>query len=465
MEGESPLVLARRAIERLRRRTLESYLALARDDELELLADRARALADRGPRVLDAIERAEALDLFERGEAGATRAHLARVVSEATLVEARLHIRRAPNARVEVDSRAMNASEALERYLRTAFEPAAKALFDRLAPETAFLARARADANEAARPILSGAKLDEVAIERPAMVDAARAFLDGTAEMAAEARELVAPGADHVLGIARALALGEPRTKMSAVGGELAPLGFDRDLAARVRIEPRASFDFDARPRVLAIDPPHDVRIVAGTIALGPFGELYDAEAVGRALAAALASVALPYALRSPPIGSFGRALGTTIASLACDRAFLRRARDLGSKNAEARARVASAVLLLDTRLHAAAFLARDARDGGEDAAVRLGRAVAARVPKPLAELMVHTPAALGPRVMGRLTGLAMTAALRERYDEDWFRNPRAAEPLRAAAERAGTLAGETFLTELGGSLDAARARIAELFR
>jgi hypothetical protein len=359
----------------------------------------------------------------------------------------------------------MNASEAFERYLRTGFEPAAKALADRLAPETDALIRARAAANEAARPILGGAKLDEVALDRAAMVEAARGFLDATSDMAAEARELLAPGADHVLALVRALATAEPRRKMSAIGADLAPLGFDRELAARVRVEPRASFDFDPRSRVLALDPPHDVRIVSGALALGPLSELYDREAVGRALAASLASVGLPYALRSPPIGSLGRALGTAVASLSSDSGFLRRTRDLASKSAVARARIASAVLVLDTRLHAAAFLSRDARERGDDASVRLGRAIALRVPKPLAEIVVHSPAALGPRVLSRLTGLAMTAAMRERYDEDWFRNPRAAEPLRAAAERAGTLAGETFLTELGGSLAAAPARMAELFR
>jgi hypothetical protein len=464
--GESPLLLARRGIERLRRRTLELYLSLARDEELETFTGRAEALAERAPRVLDAIQAAEASALFEPGEAAATRAHLARVLSDAKLAPVRVALRRAPAAKIEVDSRALPASEALERFLKTGFEPVATAMIGRLASVVEEMTEARAAANEAARPVLSGAKLEEIASDRAAMVTAAERFFEHTDAMAIAARELLAPEARNVFELFRSLATADRKSarRMSAIGTELAPLGFERDLAERVRIETRASFDFDTRPRVVPLDPPRDIRIVVSTIPLGIASELYEAEAVGRALAGAMASVALPYALRSPPIGSVARTIGTSIATLASDQAFLRRARDLGSKTAEASARRAGAVLVLDTRLQVAAFLARDARSDPEAASDRVSRAVAVSVPPPLAALAVATPAALGPRMMGRLTGLALSAAMRERYDEDWFRNPRAAEPLRAGAERAGTLSAEAWLAEIGGSLDSARLRIAELF-
>jgi len=50
------------------------------------------------------------------------------------------------------------------------------------------------------------------------------------------------------------------------------------------------------------------------------------------------------------------------------------------------------------------------------------------------------------------LAAPAIAMALRERYDEDWFRNPRVAEPLRAAATRGGTLAVERWAEEVGAA-------------
>ena len=43
-----------------------------------------------------------------------------------------------------------------------------------------------------------------------------------------------------------------------------------------------------------------------------------------------------------------------------------------------------------------------------------------------------------------------LLTALRDRYDEDWFRNPRSAEPIRAACSRGLGLALETWTTEIG---------------
>ena len=74
---------------------------------------------------------------------------------------------------------------------------------------------------------------------------------------------------------------------------------------------------------------------------------------------------------------------------------------------------------------------------------------------------------AAGRRLRGWLLGAILSAALRDRYDEDWFRNPRAGLFLRelfeqGASENAGELAErfgsrldpEPLLASLGGQLD-----------
>jgi hypothetical protein len=62
-----------------------------------------------------------------------------------------------------------------------------------------------------------------------------------------------------------------------------------------------------------------------------------------------------------------------------------------------------------------------------------------------------------------RIAGLAAHAALRERFDEDWFDNPRSAEPIRGVCMRGGTLDASRVCAELGGSLDAALPALLEL--
>ena len=59
----------------------------------------------------------------------------------------------------------------------------------------------------------------------------------------------------------------------------------------------------------------------------------------------------------------------------------------------------------------------------------------------------------------------AIVAVLRERFDEDWFRNPRAAEPLRAAASRGLGLSIEAWTAELGATAPLAIAAIVEAAR
>jgi len=71
-------------------------------------------------------------------------------------------------------------------------------------------------------------------------------------------------------------------------------------------------------------------------------------------------------------------------------------------------------------------------------------------------------PALLVPAAL-MLAALAVVPALRERYDEDWFRNARVADPIRDACARGNPMTAAAFCAEQGAAWDAASARAIEL--
>lgn len=244
-----------------------------------------------------------------------------------------------------------------------------------------------------------------------------------------------------------------------------APLGLDRELGAHVRVTGTHG-GLDSRAHLAVLSAPRDVRIGAPTLEHGLRSELTSLDATGCALAHALASPALPIALARPLDASVARSFGALFVQLHADRVFLHQARGLSGRELDAVARAAALHVLLELRVTAAALLAR--RAGGADrlssAAEALRRALGgAHVPAALAALVVRTPAALAARFRARRGALALQVALREHADEDWFRNPRASEPLRAMASRGGALTIEAALAELGGSVERAKVRVGEL--
>ncbi len=153
-----------------------------------------------------------------------------------------------------------------------------------------------------------------------------------------------------------------------------------------------------------------------------------------------------------------GRALGMLLAQVSADPIALSR-RGLTRAEARAAGAAGAALTLLRARLDAAAVLAEGRPLEGRAALV--ARATGTDT-EPGAAFLLSTSAA-SPRFRGTLAGLALFPALRERFDEDFFRNPRAAEPIRGAAARGGACSAEAFLEELGGAPTAAVERLDEL--
>lgn len=255
---------------------------------------------------------------------------------------------------------------------------------------------------------------------------------------------------------------GEGRARRVALDWE--PLGLRALLSAYGRVAlPHAGPGVSAH--VLSVNVPRDVRVVPSTLAEGLAGELSWSEGVGRALALVHASPALPLVLRQATVASVARAFGALSLLRMAEPLFLRRVRGLVRRDAEDVARASATYFLLDARLAAAAVLARSV--GGSEATARaaeLGvRALTASLPEATAAWLVLRLSP-GGAFRGKSHALGLAWALRERFDEDWFLNPRASEPLRGAMARAGDFSIEAFADELGAQNEEGLRKLSELF-
>jgi hypothetical protein len=249
----------------------------------------------------------------------------------------------------------------------------------------------------------------------------------------------------------------DARGRFRRIAERFAALGVHEALGKRARTEPRSRLTTE----VVALSVPRDVRILPSSLEHGVASERAAAIAIGRAAAIAWTHPALPAIVARPLEGSIGRALGALLAHTLSDT----RAR--GDRAARALAEHALLVELAELRTEAAVAIARRSigsrelpdtlRDAFSQAwcsevTPSVAACVALRVePHPLARLRASRWAA------------PLYAALRERFDDDFWKNPRAAEPLRAAASRGSTLSIEAFAAELDAKPEAAWPRYAEL--
>jgi hypothetical protein len=252
--------------------------------------------------------------------------------------------------------------------------------------------------------------------------------------------------------------------RMRRLASDWEPLGLRRLLSARARAAPAHPGPF-AAAHLVVLAAPLDVRVSPSAREYGLASELASAEAIGRAVGHVHASEALSPGLRHASVATVSRALGSLAVQRFLEPRFLRKVRGLSERESAGVARVAAAYYLLDSRLAAASVLTRGLHGASvlDEIAVVVERALLGTVqPGPAAALALRLSP--GGPLRAKVHGPALSWALRERFDDDWYLNPRSAEPLRGALARAGELSIESFAEELGTSPQRAVEKVSELF-
>jgi hypothetical protein len=244
-------------------------------------------------------------------------------------------------------------------------------------------------------------------------------------------------------------------------------LGFERELQTRMRAEVDRGGALPVA-QTIALAVPRDVRIAQIAIDYGVVSDVLACQGVGHALGLALRFAALPPELRWPEGASVEGAFGGLALQLWGERGHLVRVQGMSTAEAERVGRLSGTVALLWARAWVAIALASagdadHAQAQLEALAVALGRALCCDLPPGIAGVLGANRVLARDRAQELLAGLALHGVLRERFDADWFRNPRSAELLRNACERGNALSAEGWCVELSTSLANAAARGVEL--
>jgi hypothetical protein len=170
--------------------------------------------------------------------------------------------------------------------------------------------------------------------------------------------------------------------------------------------------------------------------ALGASSFMRALGVLGYAVRLAAIPRAAPFALAHEPGARTSHRLAFVFASLAADPEWQVRSLGVGRDTANAQARVLARTMLLDARLHATRLLLGDdadlaPRDRFEELTGRLfGRALDPRLRGAWPAARDDEPA----RFAALVEAPPMREDLRDRFDADWWRNPRAWAHLRAVS-------------------------------
>lgn len=160
---------------------------------------------------------------------------------------------------------------------------------------------------------------------------------------------------------------------------------------------------------------------------------------LGAAWFEALAPASQPFSIAHDPFGLACKQHGALFASLATSPSFLRRQLGLGKERALGHARALSRSALLFARSLALRVLTAEPALAGSGALREAFSEHATKAlgfePPPRAAGILYRPR-LGDaqRLAGTLLAASQASQLVDEYDEDWYRNPRAIEQLRAEA-------------------------------
>jgi len=461
------------AIERWRRDAAREQVARWRGDPDALTPERlaARHVELTRPRTRDRFEEALERGLLDGPERGAVE-HALRAAHCALA-------RHAGAARVAAvlatpipyDSDHHRGADLLGRLVTRPDARARRGMARALEATFTELGRARREARERLEEALASAKWlstphpDRHAVEPEAVLAATDdAWQELLARVTHAAGVLPEHWSDllHALRASRWDDLVPPASRPRRLADRMRPLGLTDALAKRARTEPPTE---SLRARVLVRAPREDVRVAPGR-ELGLASERDLAAALARAAALLLAHPGLPLTLARPGPASVARTVGALVAHLYADPLFVERElTELTAAQRRALRESALALELFELRTDAVAAAMADAtshREFADEAHAALRRAWRVDLPPSLAAVVADDEGAV-TRLRAEALAPALAVALREQYDEDFWRNPRAAEPLHHAAARGAALTAEAWGEELGVDPDALGSRMTEL--
>jgi hypothetical protein len=430
---DAPLDAIDGAVRRAVRATSAWHEALARDASPRSLAGQAPLTRHRsvsGKSAFDALGARVVLAHDEALVAGLRRWVGALTVLRVTEDE------RVDEAEAEADSSALVHREQVEK---TSFREAWKGLVrsqsvsEGSAWLSALAARGEAVADvrraravreeEAVRRLGSETRSEIVSGVAPsALDDAARTFLTETRDLAVAVRRESErkAGAESRMGTFAAAVV--------EATGRAAPEGWPARLTMRTLVATLGTSEDLGRG--LRIDPalPEAVGAASFARALESFGLAYRR-------AAAVAS-SLPFAIAVDPYFVDAHRFGFAFGALPTMAVYHRRGLGLGVVKAAEQARTLAKCALLRARSVAAtSLLARDAARPDRRRFQELMHDVyGEEVPQALSGAFPRDLGDAHERLQALLTTLAFTTELRDRFEEDWFRNPHAWRSLRARA-------------------------------
>lgn len=292
---------------------------------------------------------------------------------------------------------------------------------------------------------------------------------DAAAELSLRVRHAIGAADRGLLDLLRALSpeplepLVAPRTRARRLGSVFEALGLGRELGRCVSVE---------RSRRLALAP----RVVSGrgrstlfvgAIEVGLASERAFMGGLGQALALALVSPMTAIEHRHPALGTASAALGALFADTLGERALIATLFAAGAREERTLRTASHGQSLLGARLACARVLITDpGLEGDAEARERAAEALAedpGEIPIELALPCRQSHRRDLAEARARLAALALVPALRERYDADFYRNPRFADFVRGAAARGGALSAEGLVADAGGRLHDASQRATEI--
>lgn len=261
--------------------------------------------------------------------------------------------------------------------------------------------------------------------------------------------------------------LARPDRRFYRLAAGARKLGFERDMNARMHGE-NAPGLLVPQPVSFALAAPRDVRVLQPDLEYGVLSDLSVAQGLGEGLALALMSPALGPLLSRPRGASVSAALGGLFVQLRADPQYLRRVDGFERDAADKAARLAALWLLLRARLAAALTLtwsgaARSNEERIQQLKTAGERAVGYEVPAGMLALTWLAEDTSEQQFLGLHWGFELHTLLRERFDQDFYLNPRLSEVLRGAAARGADLDAAGLAAELGAKGSQALTRLFEL--